>query len=155
MKVIRIIATILISVSIAFILACSEEKTASLEGNEDIAAVLQKLPECLDKPEVNREIYADNAILKQEDSQTGGMIEIKGLKEIENWRKDRAKIWRRTGLSISSIEKEADTAHVKYQIDIEAVKTEADFRALSCTAEMLKIGPTWKIKEEIVKINVK
>ena len=155
MKMIRIIATILVSVSMAFIFACSEENTASLEGNEDISAVLQKLSECLDKPEVNREIYADNAILKQEDRQTAHMIEIKGLKEIENWRKDRGKLYRRTGLTISSIEKEADNAHVKYQIDIEGVKTEAEFRALSCTAEMLKIGPTWKIKEEIIKINVK
>ena len=155
MKVIRIIATILVSVGMALILACSEEKTASLEGNEDIAAVLQKLSECLDKPEVHSEIYADNAILKQEDSQTGIMTEMKGLKEIENWRKDRAKIWRRTGLSISSIEKEADIAHVKYQMDIEEVKTEVNFHALSCTAEMIKIGPTWKIKEEIVKIKFK
>ena len=155
MKVIRIMSTILVSVGMALFLACSEEKTASLDGNEDIAAVIQKLSECYDKPEVNREIYADNAILKQEDSQTGSMIEIKGLKEIENWRIDRGKIWHRTGLSISSIEKEADTARVKYLIDLEGVKTEADFRALSCTAEMLKIGPTWKIKEEIVKVKFK
>ncbi len=155
MKVIRIIATILVSVGMALILACSEEKTASLEGNEDIAAVLQKLSECLDKPEVHREIYADNAILKQEDFQTGHMLEFRGLKEIENWRKDRAKIWRRTSLSISSIEKEADIAHVKYQMDIEEVKTEVSSAVLSCSAEMLKIGPTWKIKEEIVKIKFK
>ena len=151
MKVIRIIAFILVSVSMAFILACSEEKTASFKGHEDIVAVLQKLPECIDKPEVNREIYADNAILKQEDRQTGHMIELRGLNEIENWRKDRGKILRRTGLSISSIEKEADTAHVKYQIDYEAVATEAEFGVLKCSAEMLKIGPTWKIKKEIVK----
>ena len=155
MKVIRIIATILVTVSMAFFLACSEQKTASLEGNEDIVAVLQKLPECLDNPEVNREIYSDNAILKQEDGWTGRMIELRGLKEIENWRKDKGKIWRRTGLSISSIEKQADTAQVKYQIDVEAVATEAEFSALSCTAKMLKVGPTWKIKEEIVKIEFK
>jgi hypothetical protein len=151
MKVIRIIAIILVSVGMAFILACSEEKAAFLEGNEDIVAVLQKLPECLDKPEVNREIYADNAILKQEDGWTGHMLEFRGLEEIENLRKDKGKVWRRTGLSISSIEKEADTAHVKYQIDIEAVATEAEFSVLSCSAEMIKIGPTWKIKEETIK----
>ncbi len=155
MKVIRIIATILISVSIAFILACGEQKTASLEGHEDIVAVLQKLSECLDKPEVNREIYADNAILKQEDSQTGQMIELRGLEEIGNWRKDRGKLWRRTGLSISSIEKKADIAHVKYYIDIEGVHTDVESNGLSCSAEMLKIGPTWKIKEEIIKIDFK
>ena len=155
MKVIRIIGIILVSVSMAFILACSEEKKASLEGNEDIVAVLQKLPECLDDPEITKDIYTDDAILKQEDGWTGIMIEMRGLKEIENWRKDRGKFWRRTGLTISSIEKEADKAHVKYQIDIESVKTEAEFRALSCTAEMVKIGPTWKIKEEIAKISVK
>ena len=59
MKVIRIIATIFVSVGMAFILACSEEKIASLEGNEDIVAVLQKLPECLDNPEITKEIYTD------------------------------------------------------------------------------------------------
>ena len=155
MKVIRIIATILVSVGMALILACSEEKTASLEGNEDIAAVLQKLPEIYAKPEVNREIYADNAILKQEDGWTGHMLEFRGLEEIENWRKERGKDWRRTGLSISSIEKEADTAHVEYQIELENVTTEAEFYTLSCTAEMLKVGPTWKIKEEIVKLKLK
>jgi len=154
MKVIRIIAIILVSVGMAFILACSEEKAASLEGNEDIAAVIQKLPECLDNPEINREIYADNAILKQEDIQTGFMIELRGLEQIENWRKDRGKLFRRTGLSISSIEKEGDIAHVKYHIDLEGVQTDVESSRLSCSAEMLKIGPTWKIKEEIVKIKL-
>ena len=151
MKVIRIIATMMVIVGMAFISACSEEKTASLKGHEDIAAVLQKLSECLDKPEVNREIYADNAILKQEDGQTGRMLEFKGLKEIENWRKERSKHWRRTGLSISRIEKEADIAHVKYKINFHAVHSDAEFSVLSCSAEMLKIGPAWKIKEEIIK----
>jgi len=134
---------------------CSEEKTASIEGNEDIVAVLQKSLKCLDRPEANREIYADNAILKQDDGWTGHILEFKGLKEIENWRKERGKNWRRTGLSISSIEKEADIAHVKYQIDIEAVATEAEFYSLCCSAKMLKIGPVWKIKEEIVKGKIK
>ena len=155
MKVIRIIATILVSVGMALIFACSEEKTVSLEGNEDIVAVLQKLPKCLDNLEVNSEIYADNAILKQEDYWTGHMLEFKGLKEIEKWRKDRGENWRRTSLSISSIEQEADTAHVKYQMDIVAVKTDAEFAVLNCSAEMLKIGPKWKIKEEIIKAKFK
>jgi hypothetical protein len=155
MKVIRIITTILVSVSMAFILACSEEKTASLEGNEDIAAVLQKLPECWDNPEIIKEIYTDDAILKEEEGWTGRMVELRGLKQIENWGKERGKVWRRTGLTISSIEKEADTAHVKYQIDYQAVATEAEFGALKCSAEMQKLGPTWKINQEIVKIEYK
>jgi hypothetical protein len=155
MKVIRIIATIFVSVGMAFILACSEEKIASLEGNEDIVAVLQKLPECLDNPEITMEIYTDDAILKQENGWTGHMIELRGLEEIGNWRKDKSKIWRHTGLTISSIEKGVDTAHVKYQIDTEAVKTEAETGLLSCSAEMIKIGPTWKIKEEMVKSKIK
>jgi hypothetical protein len=155
MKVIRIITTILVSVGMALVFACSEEKTASLEGHDDIVAVLQKLHECLDKPEVNREIYADNAILKQEDGWTGHLVEIKGLKEIENWRKDRSKVWRRTGLSISSIDKKADTANVKYQMDIVAVKTDAEFAVLDCSAKMSKVGSAWKIMEEIVKGELK
>jgi hypothetical protein len=35
-----IIATIIVFVSIPFIFTCSEEKTASIEGHEDIVAVL-------------------------------------------------------------------------------------------------------------------
>ena len=155
MKVIWIIAAILVSVSMGFILSCSEEKTASLEGNEDIAAVLQKLPECDDNPEITKEIYTDDAILKQEDGWTGHMVELRGMNEIENWRKDKSKIWRHTGLTINSIEKEADTAHVKYQIDTEAVATEAEVGVLKCSADMIKIGPTWKIKKEMVKSKIK
>lgn len=151
MKVIRIIAIIFVSVSMAFVLACGEEKTASLEGNEDIVTVLQKLPECLHNPEITKEIYTDDAVLNQGDGWTGRMIELRGMNEIENWRKNKSEIWRHTGLTISSIEKGADTAHVKYQIDYEAVKTEAEFGLLSCSADMIKIGPTWKIKEEMVK----
>ena len=48
MKGIRIIAIILVSLGMASIFACGEKKTASLEGNEDIVAVLQKVPESLD-----------------------------------------------------------------------------------------------------------
>ena len=84
MKVIRILAIVLVSMGMALFLACGEEKTASLEGNEDIVAVLQKLPECLDNPETIKEIYTDDAILKQEDGWTGIMVEMRGLKEIEN-----------------------------------------------------------------------
>jgi len=150
MKVIRIIAVISVSVGMAFILACSEEKTASLEGNEDIVAVLQKLPETLDNSEIINEIYTDDAIVKETDASTGRLIELRGLKEIENWRKEKGKYWRRTGLNISSIEKEADTAHIKYQMRYESVATEAESGVLKFSAEMQKIGPTWKIKEEIM-----
>ena len=140
MKVIRIIAIILVSVGMAFILACSDQKTASLEGNEDIAAVLQILPKCFDNPEVNRQIYAGNAILKHKDGWTGHMVELRGLEQIKNWRKDRGKVWRSTGLTINSIEREADRARVKYHIEIEAVKTKAEFVVLSCSAEMENQG---------------
>jgi hypothetical protein len=155
MKVIRIIAIILVSVIMTFILACGEQKTASLEGNEDIAAVLQKLRECYDNPEIIKEIYTDDAILKEEEGWTGRIVELRGLKQIENWSKDKGKIWRRTGLTISSIEKEADTANVKYQIDYESIATEAEFGMFKCSAEMQKIGPTWKIKKAIARIEYK
>ena len=151
MKVIRIIAIILVSVGIAFILACSEEKRASLEGNEDIVTVLKKLPETLNNSEIINEIYTDDAIVKEIDGWTGRMFELRGLKQIANWRKEKGKVWRRTGLTISSIEKEADTAHVKYQINYEAVATEAEHGVLKYSAEMQKIGSTWKIREETAK----
>ena len=151
MKVIRIIAFILVSVAMAFILACSEEKTASLEGNEDIVAVLKKVPETLDNTEIINEIYTDDAIVKEWEGFSGRLIELRGLKQIENWRKEKGKVWRRTGLTISSIEKEADTAHVKYKIDYEEVLSGGESGVLKCSAEMQKIGVTWKIKEEISK----
>ncbi len=67
MKVIRVIGIILVSVSMAFILACGEQKTASLEGNEDIVAVIQKLPECYNNPITAMEIYSDDAVLMDKD----------------------------------------------------------------------------------------
>ena len=135
---------------IAFILACSEKKTASLEGNEDIVAVLQKTPKTFEDSEIINEIYTDDAIVKEIDGWTGRMFELRGLKQIANWRKEKGKVWRRTGLTISSIEKEADTAHIKYQMRYESVATEAESGVLKFSAEMQKIGPTWKIKEEIM-----
>ena len=89
MKVNRMILTILVSVSMAFIMACSEQKTASLEGNEDIAAGIQKLAECYDNPETAREIYAENAVLKWQDGETAQIREQKGLTEIEKYYKGR------------------------------------------------------------------
>jgi len=150
MKVIRIIVIILVSVGIAFILACSEEKTASLEGNEDIVAVLQKTPKTFEDSEIINEIYTDDAIVKEWDGFSGRLIELRGLKQIENYRKEKGKVWRRTGITISSIEKKADTAHVEYKVDYEEVVSGGERGALNkCSAEMQKIGPIWKIKEEI------
>ena len=80
------------------------------------------------------------------------MIELRGLKQIENFRKEKGKVWRRTGLTFRSIEKEADTAHVEYKVDYEEVISGGLSGVLNkCSAEMQKIGPTWKIKEEILR----
>ena len=99
MKVIRIVVIILVSVGIAFILACSEKKTASLEGNEDIVAVLQKTPKTFEDSEIINEIYTDDAIVKEWDGFSGRLIELRGLKQIENWRKEKGiKITQETGL---------------------------------------------------------
>ena len=87
MKLIRIIAIILVSVSMAFILACGEQKTASLEGNEDIAAVIQRLPECYENPKTVMEIYAEDAVFRVQDLATGKWNEFKGIKEIEEYKK--------------------------------------------------------------------
>ncbi len=151
MKVIRIIATILVSVGMALILACSEEKTASLEGNEDIAAVIQKIPEIYDNPETAMEIYTDDAILKRQDSTTGYWAEFTGPKEIGEYKKEKGKAYRKVGLSISSIKKEADTALVEYSLIIQLVKGEPFDYKKRCSAEMVKMGQTWKIKMDRVE----
>ena len=68
----------------AFILACSEQKTASLEGHEDIAAVIQKLPEIYDKPETAMGIYTDDALLVVE-THKKGPVKLTGSKEIGDY----------------------------------------------------------------------
>jgi len=147
MKVIRIIATILVSVGMAFILACGDEKTASIKGNEDIVAVLQKIPECSNNAETPMEIYTDNAILKYQDLTTGKMVELIGPKAIGSYRRERGKRTSISRVSISSIVREADTAHVKFKIT-ERGKLDWDY---SCSAELVKEGQTWRIKKETVE----
>jgi hypothetical protein len=150
MKAIRIIATILVSVGMALILACSEEKTASLEGNEDIVTVLQKLPESLDNPEITKEIYTDNAVLKYEDRHSVSMNELKGSKEIGMLRKEIGINESWTKVSINRIDRKADITHVEYKV---TTLNKGNEVILNCSAEMVKHGQTWKIKEEINKWN--
>jgi len=149
MKVIRIITAIIVFISMAFFLACSEEKTASLEGHEDIVAVLQKLPQCLKTPDTVNEIYVTDAILIRE---TGGghVVEMKGLQEIRNWKRESGKrlLWK--NLSIKSIEKEADIAHIVYQFTAQSVITDGEEYTFKCSAEMVKDGQKWKLKKEKV-----
>ena len=150
MKVIRIIAIILVSVSTAFIAACGEQKTASLEGNEDIAAVIQKLPECYENPKTVMEIYAEDAVFKRQDLTTGKWNEFKGLKEIEDYKKERGKGIRKVSLSIRSIKKEADKAHVEYNFLQKGVEGKSMDWEQNCSAELVKIGANWKIKMDKV-----
>ena len=149
MKVIRIITAIIVFVSMALILACSEEKTASLEGHEDIVAVLQKLPQCLKTPDTVNEIYVTDAISTRL-SDSAHYSKYKGLQEIRNLKRDYGRnfIWK--NLSIKSIKKEADIAHVVYQITSQSVITDAEVYTLKCSAEMIKAGQKWKIKKEKV-----
>jgi len=79
------------------------------------------------------------------------MHKFKGLKEIENWRQENEKKWSLIATYPINIEKEADTAHVKCFIFIEDLETGEEFIKLSCSTKMLKIGPTWKIREQIIK----
>jgi hypothetical protein len=151
MKVIRIITAIIVFVSMAFILACSEEKSASLEGHEDIVAVLQKLPQCLKTPDTVNEIYVTDAISTRL-SDSAHYSKYKGLQEIRNLKRDYGRnfIWK--NLSIKSIKKEADIAHVVYKITAESVLTGSNTYRLSCSAEMVKDGQKWKIKKEKVEL---
>ena len=149
MKVIRIIATILVSVSMGFILACSEEKTTSLEGNEDIVAVLEKIPECRDNTETAMEIYTDDAILMYQDPSTMKMVKLIGPKEIGLYKIETGKKGSIIRVSIKKIVREADTAHVKFKITAQSRQgLEWDY---NCSAEMAKEGQTWRIKKETVE----
>lgn len=146
-----IIVAIIVFVSIPFIFTCSEEKTASIEGNEDIVAVLQKIPQCYENPDTAMQIYADDAMLKRQDPTTGKMVELSGPMAIGEYRKERGKAYRSVGISISSIEEEDDKAHVEYSIITQLIKGEPLEWKLRCSADMVKQGQTWKIQKETVQ----
>lgn len=150
MKVIKIIATILVSVSMSVIMACSEQKTASLEGNEDIAAVIQKLPECYDNPNTAMEIYTDDAILIVETHKMGP-VKLTGSKEIGDYLKERGKRLVVSKVTINSIKKEADKAHVEYSFFSPGVEGKSFDITIEGSAEMVKKGQTWKIKGDRVE----
>ena len=149
MKLIKIFAAIIVFGSVAFISGCSEEKTVSFEGHEDKVALLEKLPKCLDDPETVREIYLENAILKWQEN-TGGMTELKDLKEIEKHYRDLGKNYRFINLSISDIKEEANNAHLEYQITIQDRRSNLETK-LNCSAEMVKQSQEWQIIENIFK----
>jgi hypothetical protein len=151
MKAIRIIPTIIVFLSMAFISACSEEKTVSLEGHEDIVTVIQKLPECYDNPNIAMEIYTDDAILMRMDPRTGQMVKLTGPKEIGDYKKEIGKGEVVMKLSINSIKRETDKAHVEYTFHRKTIEGRDYVIPLNCTAEMVKREQTWKIKEDRVE----
>lgn len=70
------------------------------------------------------------------------------MKEIERRRQESGKNWRMIELSIDNIEKEADIAHVTYSYIVQDRSSNAETHKRVCSAEMQKMGDTWKIKEE-------
>ena len=126
------------------------DMAALVEKNNDVLSIIKKSVD-FSQPEVIKEIYTDNAILRYEDGQTGRMHKLKGFKEIENWRKERGKKWFRTELFLISIERETDKAHVKCGVIVTDIENWAESIKLSCSTKVLKIGSTWKIKEQILK----
>jgi hypothetical protein len=77
------------------------------------------------------------------------LIEYKGLEEIIKFLEDKSQTLRVTELSIRSIEKDADTAHIKYHITLQEVPYGELRRKFS--AEMSKKGQAWKIKRVVNK----
>ena len=150
MKVTRIIATTLVSMSMALFLGCGEQKTASLEGHEDKVAVLQKLVDCLDTPETAAEIYAEDAVLKWQDYDTAQWREQKGLNEIQKYYKDKGIDNRYVKLDISDIKEDAKGAHVEYQITLQDRGSGIELKS-KCSAEMVNQGQGWKVKNAISK----
>ena len=153
MRLARMIVAVMVFTSMAFIPSCGEKKTASLEGNEDISAVLQQLPECLDNIAIAKAIYTENAILHYQNIETAQVKALTGSKEIGNYLKEigMQRCW--TKVSIQDIKKEADTAHVVYQITSQGRKSTIE-NTLYCSAEMVKQGQIWKIKEARTKFDI-
>jgi len=153
MRSIRMITIMMVFASMVCITACGEKKTASLEGNEDIAAVLEQLPECLDNIAIAKAIYTENAILHYQDFETGQVNALTGSKEIGDYLQEKGKKVCWIKVSIQDIKKEADTAHVVYQITGQEHKVPVDY-TLNCSAEMVNQGQMWKIKEQRIKYDI-
>ena len=153
MRSIRMITIMMVFASMVCITACGEKKTASLEGNEDIAAVLQQLPECLDNRAIAKVIYTEDAILHYQDGETAQVNALTGSKEIGDYLQERGKKRCWINVSIQDIKKETDTAHVVYQITGQERKINLEY-TLNCSAEMVKQGQMWKIKEARTKFDI-
>lgn len=147
MKVIRIITAIIVFVSMALILACSEEKTASLEGHEDIVAVLQKLPQCLFNPTSLNEIFLEDAVLICIHHSTHKTV-YKGIKEIGTFHKDAGKDWHNLKTIPKRINVVNGQAEVDYAVSFD-VGEPGQQSPWTCkgTAKMVKKGSNWMIKE--------
>ena len=97
-----------------------------------------------------KEIYTDDALLKYEDRTTMKMNEFSGSEAIGNLRKEIGINESWTKVSIIKIDRKADIANVNYKVTTDNRGNELIFNG---SAEMVKQGQTWKIKEEIYKWN--
>ena len=75
---------------------------------------------------------------------------LTGSKEITHYLMERGKQKYWINLSIQDIKREADTAHVVFQITSRERKSPLEY-IINCSAEMVKQGQMWKVKEEISK----
>lgn len=144
----RIISTIIVLFSMAFVSACSE---VSLEGHEDIVSVIEKLPECYDNPDIAMEIYTDDAILMPKDPRSGLIGKLTGPKEIGYYQKEIGKGFVVRKLSINSIKRETDKAHVEYIFYRNTIEGRPYEVPLCGNVELVKKGQTWKIKKDRVE----
>lgn len=147
MKVIRTITVIIIFVSMALISACSEEKTASIEGHEDIVAVLQKLPQCLFSPASLNEIFLEDAVLNCIHHSTHKTV-YKGIKEISTFHKDAGSDWHNLKTIPKKIKAVNGQAQVDYDVSYD-LGNPGQQSPWTCkgTAKMVKKGSNWMIEE--------
>jgi hypothetical protein len=146
MSVIMMMATILFAYVVATILARGEERTAFFEGNKDIVAVLDKIPEIYENPETAIEICTINAVLKHRDKATGCREKLTGPSAIGAFKKEMGKAFSKVGLSITRIKKKSDRARVEYCLLTQSAEGGPIESRHRCSAEMVKMGQIWKIK---------
>jgi hypothetical protein len=136
-----------------FFYGCDSSKSPSISEHEDIVAVIEKLPHCLYNPASLNEIFLNDAMLIRDTHYHGLKYEFRGINEIGEFHNSVGRHWIDVKTSSKKIKVENGRAQVEYTMSYYvSFDTGGRFDVtVGCSAEMVKKGPKWMIRETIIR----